>query len=173
MTNPSRRSRGPRLRNRSLPRLRLSRSPQPRQHAPPPQHEEELMIISEELLFETVEARGPTKMRRRSYSLPKRLVVAKLSRDDAALLESKDNILNDSSSSEVEVSLKQHNQKNKVSFGDAIVEEKFESPFGNQEDLEFDPTQVWYNVSSSVHYSYTIEDDSLFMTRLNIYCPSL
>ena len=169
MTNPSRRSRGPRLRNRSLPRLRLSRSPQPRQHAQPPQH----VGLEEEFEeFETVEVRGPTKMRRRSYSLPKRLVVAKLSREDTAL-ESKDNILNDSSSSEVEVSLKQHNQKNKVSFGDAIVEEKFESPFGNQEDLEFDPTQVWYNVSSSVHYSYTIEDDSLFMTRLNIYCPSL
>lgn len=139
MTNPSRRSRrsGPRLRNRSLPRLRIGGSGKSQ-----PQHHD-CEDVEDHTVSKDLRHHGPTKTRRRSFSLPKRLITRKAESSDA-----REESLNSSASAEVEVSLR---QQKRVSFGDTVKEEKFESPFDNQE-LPFDETQLWYQESDYVRF---------------------
>ena len=147
MTNPSRRSRrsGPRLRNRSLPRLRIGGSGKSQ-----PQHHDcedlEDHTVSKDLHHRH---HGPTKTRRRSYSLPKRLTTRKPESDGKeVVIDVREESLNSSASTEVEVSLR---RQKRVSFGDTVKEEKIESPFDNKE-LSFDETKVWYQVRHQIAY---------------------
>lgn len=159
MTNPSRRQRRsssgvPRLRNRSLPRLRIggknnnSNNTCTQSNQPQHQYCEEDETIAKDLHRRLRE--GPTKARRRSYSLPKRLITTRRPESKEVVIDVREESLNESSSTEVEVSLR---RRQRVAFGDAaIVEENHESPLDNQEDLDFDATQVWYQESDYVRF---------------------
>ncbi|CAJ1949488.1 unnamed protein product [Cylindrotheca closterium] len=148
MTNPNRRqrSRMPRLRRRSLPRLRMgNQHPQPQQ----PQHhdcEDHEETVAKDLHLDNP-AKSPTKNRvkRRSYSLPRRLIRAKQQdAEDVDIRQESNETINtwlESSSDSVEVMIA---REPKVSFGDNLVEKTFESLYDSQEEFEYDPTQLWY-----------------------------
>jgi len=135
MTNPSRRQRHqavvPRLRRRSLPRLRIGGRPL---HSDLDDND---ATVAKDL------HENPKKARRRSYSLPRRL--RRLPKD----VDGREEMMSSngtSQSTDVDV-----RQKKKVSFGDAVWEEKFDTPFDNRA-LSFDVTQVWYQESDYVRF---------------------
>jgi len=139
MINPSRRQRNqvavPRLRRRSLPRLRIGgKLPQDHEF-----HDSNATVAKD--LHD-----APKRVRRRSYSLPRRLVRPK---SFDALEES---IISD------ETTLETTSRRRQVSFGDTIAEEKLEFPF---DDQAFDATQVWYQVSS---VETTTKNDGRFVS---------
>lgn len=130
MINPSRRQRNqvavPRLRRRSLPRLRIGgKLPQDHEF-----HDSNATVAKD--LHD-----APKRVRRRSYSLPRRLVRPK---SFDALEES---IISD------ETTMETTSRRRQVSFGDTIAEEKLEFPF---DDQAFDATQVWYQESDYVRF---------------------
>eukprot|EP00526_Cylindrotheca_closterium_P029951 CAMPEP_0113605520 /NCGR_PEP_ID=MMETSP0017_2-20120614/2371_1 /TAXON_ID=2856 /ORGANISM="Cylindrotheca closterium" /LENGTH=290 /DNA_ID=CAMNT_0000514015 /DNA_START=86 /DNA_END=958 /DNA_ORIENTATION=+ /assembly_acc=CAM_ASM_000147 len=145
MISPHRRQRQnvgvPRLRRRSLPRLRVGGKQQNQ-----PQHhdcEDQDATVAKDLRHEG--SAKTNRVRRRSYSMPKRLLRARqnINIDEMDGIHEKKISLHESPSGEVEVTTTQREPK--VSFGDALVDKTFESPFDSNKELdEYDFTQLWY-----------------------------
>lgn len=124
----------PRLRRRSLPRLRMGK------HQQQPQHhecEDRDATVAKDLRHEG----DKTRERRRSYSMPRRLLKARGEPDEIVDVR-EESISSSHESSTVEAEATSQRQP-KVSFGDTMVTKAFESPF-DSEELQYDATRVWY-----------------------------
>lgn len=136
----------PRLRNRSLPRLRMGNH-QPQPDSRGEDHEEP---IAKELHVEKPSKSRSPRVRRRSYSLPRRLLLARSDESSDARQESIDTLLE--SNSTVDAEEAPSRQAQKVSFLKELVDKEFEF-----EELDYDATQFWYQVRTNERTNERLE----------------